>query len=120
MRPWEHRLGGAGAAKKAPSEQGATKAAGLETGTLGWSPASGEQRSVCRGTAEGDGGVGQGRQPEKAHDEGAQHFFRLTLGMTLASTKTGARSGDAGNTDFPLGFVRLVCVGDNVWFYGEL
>ena len=25
--------------------------------------------------------------------------------MTLASTKAGARSGDAGNTDFPLGFL---------------
>ena len=96
------RLGGTGAAKKAPSEQGATKAAGLGAANARWSRASGVQRSECRGTAKSSGGVGQGRQPEKAHDEGAQHFFRLPLGLTLASTKAGARSGDAGNTDFPL------------------
>ena len=99
---YENRLGGTGAAKKAPSEQGATKAAGLGAANARWSRASGVQRSECRGTAKSSGGVGQGRQPEKAHDEGAQHFFRLPLGLTLASTKAGARSGDAGNTDFPL------------------
>ena len=36
-------------------------------------------------------------------------FFLLPLGLTLASTKAGARSGDAGNTDFPLGFYCVGC-----------
>ena len=101
----ENRLGGTGAAKKAPSEQGATKAAGLGAEDARLEPRQRSLRSECRGTDEGSGGVGQGRQPEKAHE--AQHFFRLPLGLTLASTKAGARSGDAGNTDFPLGFIAL-------------
>ena len=37
----ENRLGGTGAAKKAPSEQGATKAAGLGAANARWSRASG-------------------------------------------------------------------------------
>ena len=62
-------------------------------------------RSECRGTDEGNGGVAQGRQQKKAHDGGAQHFFSIGARYTLAHTKAGARSGDAGNTDFPLGFL---------------
>ena len=38
---YENRLGGTGAAKKAPSEQGATKAAGLGAANARWSRASG-------------------------------------------------------------------------------
>ena len=97
-----HRLGGTGAAKEAPSEQGATKAVGLGDANARWSRASGAQRNECRGTDEGSGGVAQGRQQKKAHDEGAQHFFSIAARYTLAHTKAGARSGDAGNTDFPL------------------
>jgi hypothetical protein len=41
----------------------------------------------------------------KAHDEGAQHFVFISARYSLAHTKAAARSGDAGNTDFPLGFL---------------
>ena len=36
-------------------------------------------------------------------------FFLLALVYSLAHTKAGARSGDAGNTDFPLGFYCVGC-----------
>ena len=45
----------------------------------------------------------------KAHDEGAQHFVFISARYSLAHTKAGARSGDAGNTDFPLGFYWVGC-----------
>ena len=45
----------------------------------------------------------------KAHDEGAQHFVFISARYSLAHTKAGARSGDAGNTDFPLGFYCVGC-----------
>ena len=32
-------------------------------------------------------------------------IFSIAARYTLAHTKAGARSGDAGNTDFPLGFL---------------
>ena len=42
----------------------------------------------------------------KAHGAcGAQHFVFISARYSLAHTKAGARSGDAGNTDFPLGFL---------------
>ena len=100
------RLGGTGAAKKAPSEQGATKAAGLgaEDARLEprqWSAAerlSRDRRRKRRCCA---------RPPMKAKAHGAcgaQHFVFISARYSLAHTKAGARSGDAGNTDFPLGF----------------
>ena len=55
------RLGGTGAAKKAPSEQGATKAAGLGAEDARLEPRQRSLRSECRGTDEGSGGVAQGR-----------------------------------------------------------
>ena len=53
----------------------------------------------------------------KAHGAcGAQHFVFISARYSLAHTKAAARSGDAGNTDFPLGFLlgglcggRIVC-----------
>ena len=36
-------------------------------------------------------------------------FFSIAARYTLAHTKAGARSGDAGNTDFPLGFFCVGC-----------
>ena len=39
----------------------------------------------------------------------AQHFFSIGARYSLAHTKAGARSGDAGNTDFPLGFYCVGC-----------
>ena len=109
------RLGGTGAAKKAPSEQGATKAAGLgaEDARLEprqWSAAerlSRDRRRKRRCCA---------RPPMKAKAHGAcgaQHFVFISARYSLAHTKAGARSGDAGNTDFPLGFYWGGCaVGD--------
>jgi len=42
----------------------------------------------------------------KAHGAcGAQHFVFINARYSLAHTKAAARSGDAGNTDFPLGFL---------------
>ena len=42
----------------------------------------------------------------KAHGAcGAQHFVFINARYSLAHTKAGARSGDAGNTDFLLGFL---------------
>jgi len=101
------RLGGTGAAKKAPSEQGATKAAGLgaEDARLEprqWSAAerlSRDRRRKRRCCA---------RPPMKAKAHGAcgaQHFVFISARYSLAHTKAAARSGDAGNTDFPLGFL---------------
>ena len=101
------RVGGTGAAKKAPSEQGATKAAGLgaEDARLEprqWSAAerlSRDRRRKRRCCA---------RPPMKAKAHGAcgaQHFVFISARYSLAHTKAGARSGDAGNTDFPLGFL---------------
>ncbi|MBQ6305082.1 MAG: hypothetical protein IJK78_00795, partial [Bacteroidales bacterium] len=51
--------------------------------------------------------VAQGRQQKKAHVSSA--FFSIAARYTLAHTKAGARSGDAGNTDFPLGFYCVGC-----------
>ena len=46
----------------------------------------------------------------KAHGAcGAQHFVFISARYSLAHTKAGARSGDAGNTDFPLGFYWVGC-----------
>lgn len=46
----------------------------------------------------------------KAHGAcGAQHFVFINARYSLAHTKAGARSGDAGNTDFPLGFYWVGC-----------
>ena len=42
----------------------------------------------------------------KAHGAcGAQHFVFINARYSLVHTKAGARSGDAGNTDLPLGFL---------------
>ena len=47
----------------------------------------------------------------KAHGAcGVQHFVFISARYSLAHTKAGARSGDAGNTDFPLGFYWGGCV----------
>ena len=63
------------------------------------------ERSECRGPAKGRGGAGQGRQPEKAHGaKRSSAFFQIAARYTLAGTKADARSGDAANTAFPLGF----------------
>jgi hypothetical protein len=59
---YENRLGGTGAAKKAPSEQGATKAAGLGAEDARLEPRQRSLRSECRWTDEGSGGVAQGRR----------------------------------------------------------
>ena len=49
----------------------------------------------------------------KAHGAcGAQHFVFISARYSLAHTKATARSGDEGNTDFPLGFLLGgLCVG---------
>lgn len=103
----ENRLGGTGAAKKAPSEQGATKAAGLGAADARleprqWSAAerlSRDRRRKRRCCA-------RALMKAKAHGAcGAQHFVFINARYSLAHTKAGARSGDAGNTDFPLGFL---------------
>ena len=100
----ENRLGGTGAAKKAPSEQGATKAAGLGAADARleprqWSAAerlSRDRRRKRRCCA-------RPLMKAKAHGAcGAQHFVFINARYSLAHTKAGARSGDAGNTDFPL------------------
>ena len=101
----ENRLGGTGAAKKAPSEQGATKAAGLgaEDARLEprqWSAAervSRDRRRKRRCCARA--------ATEKSARRRSSAFFSIAARYTLAHTKAGARSGDAGNTDFPLGFL---------------
>lgn len=99
----ENRLGGTGAAKKAPSEQGATKAAGLGAADARleprqWSAAerlSRDRRRKRRCCA-------RPLMKAKAHGAcGAQHFVFINARYSLAHTKAGARSGDAGNTDFP-------------------
>ena len=36
-------------------------------------------------------------------------IFSIGARYSLAHTKAGARSGDAGNTDFPLGFYCVGC-----------
>ena len=101
----ENRLGGTGAAKKAPSEQGATKAAGLGAADARleprqWSAAERLSRDRrrkrrCRARAA----------TEKSARRRSSAFFSIAARYTLAHTKAGARSGDAGNTDFPLGFL---------------
>ena len=107
----ENRLGGTGAAKKAPSEQGATKAAGLGAADARleprqWSAAerlSRDRRRKRRCCA-------RPLMKAKAHGAcGAQHFVFINARYSLAHTKAGARSGDAGNTDFPLGFYWVGC-----------
>ena len=102
----ENRLGGTGAAKKAPSEQGATKAAGLgaEDARSGAAPAKLAER-VSRDRRRKRRCCARPPMKAKAHDEGAQHFVFISARYSLAHTKAGARSGDAGNTDFPLGFL---------------
>ena len=100
----ENRLGGTGAAKKAPSEQGATKAAGLGAADARleprqWSAAerlSRDRRRKRRCCARA--------ATEKSARRRSSAFFSIAARYTLAHTKAGARSGDAGNTDFPLGF----------------
>ena len=53
----------------------------------------------------------------KAHGAcGAQHFVFINARYSLAHTKAGARSGDAGNTDFPLGFYCVGCAVDMICF----
>ena len=101
------RLGGTGAAKKAPSEQGATKAAGLgaEDARLEprqWSAAerlSRDRRRKRRCCA----------RPPTEKSARSSAFFSIGARYSLAHTKAGARSGDAGNTDFPLGFYCVGC-----------
>ena len=103
----ENRLGGTGAAKKAPSEQGATKAAGhgAEDARLEprqWSAAE----RVSRDRRRKRRCCARPLMKAKAHGAcGAQHFVFINARYSLAHTKAGARSGDAGNTDFPLGFL---------------
>ena len=97
------RLGGAGAAKKAPSEQGATKAAGLgaEDARLEprqWSATervSRDRRRKRRCCA----------RPPTEKSARSSAFFSIGARYSLAHTKAGARSGDAGNTDFPPRFL---------------
>ena len=104
---YENRLGGTGAAKKAPSEQGATKAAGLgaEDARLEprqWSAAE----RVSRDRRRKRRCCARPLMKAKAHGAcGAQHFVFINARYSLAHTKAGARSGDAGNTDSPLGFL---------------
>ena len=43
-------------------------------------------------------------------------IFSIAARYTLAHTKAGARSGDAGNTDFPLGFYCVGCAVDMICF----
>ena len=101
----ENRLGGTGAAKKAPSEQEATKAAGLGAADARleprqWSAAerlSRDRRRKRRCCARA--------ATEKSARRRSSAFFSIAARYTLAHTKAGARSGDAGNTDFPLGFL---------------
>ena len=114
----ENRLGGTGAAKKAPSEQGATKAAGLGAADARleprqWSAAerlSRDRRRKRRCCA-------RPLMKAKAHGAcGAQHFVFINARYSLAHTKAGARSGDAGNTDFPLGFLLGGLCGGSLTF----
>ena len=109
------RLGGTGAAKKAPSEQGATKAAGLGAADARleprqWSAAerlSRDRRRKRRCCARA--------ATEKSARRRSSAFFSIAARYTLAHTKAGARSGDAGNTDFPLGFLRWMCGGSDAF-----
>lgn len=103
----ENRLGGTGAAKKAPSEQGATKAAGLGAADARLEPRqwSAAER-VSRDRRRKRRCCARPLMKAKAHGAcGAQHFVFINARYSLAHTKAGARSGDAGNTDFPLGFL---------------
>ena len=105
------RLGGTGAAKKAPSEQGATKAAGLGAADARLEPRqwSAAER-VSRDRRRKRRCCARPLMKAKAHGAcGAQHFVFINARYSLAHTKTGARSGDAGNTDFPLGFYWVGC-----------
>jgi hypothetical protein len=79
----------------------------LEPKTLVWNRASGAQRNACRGTDEGSGGVAQGRQPEKAHDEGAQHFFRLPLVIPLRTPRQAQEAATQGTPISPSVFIAL-------------
>ena len=108
----ENRLGGTGAAKKAPSEQGATKAAGLGAADARLEPRqwSAAER-VSRDRRRKRRCCARPLMKAKAHGAcGAQHFVFINARYSLAHTKAGARSGDAGNTDFPLGFIRRALV----------
>ena len=109
---YENRLGGTGAAKKAPSEQGATKAAGLGAADARLEPRqwSAAER-VSRDRRRKRRCCARPLMKAKAHGAcGAQHFVFINARYSLAHTKAGARSGDAGNTDFPLGFYWVGCV----------
>ncbi len=97
----ENRLGGTGAAKKAPSEQGATKAAGLGAEDARLEPRQRSLRSECRGTDEGSGGVAQGRQQKKAHDEGAQHFFYWRSFIALRTPRQAQEAATQGTPISP-------------------
>ena len=116
----ENRLGGTGAAKKAPSEQGATKAAGLGAADARleprqWSAAerlSRDRRRKRRCCARA--------ATEKSARRRSSAFFSIAARYTLAHTKAGARSGDAGNTDFPLGFLLGgLCGGSSTFPIGK-
>ena len=105
------RLGGTGAAKKALSEQGATKAAGLGAEDARLEPRQRSLRSECHGTDEGSGGVAQGRQQKKAHDEGAQHFFLLPLVIPLRTPRQAQEAATQGTPISPSVFIGGVCGG---------
>ena len=103
----ENRLGGTGAAKKAPSEQGATKAAGLGAADARLEPRqwSAAER-VSRDRRRKRRCCARPLMKAKAHGAcGAQHFVFINARYSLAHTKAGARSGDAGNTDSPSVFI---------------
>ena len=105
----ENRLGGTGAAKKAPSEQGATKAAGLGAEDARLEPRQRSLRSECHGTDEGSGGVAQGRQQKKAHDKGAQHFFLLPLVIPLRTPRQAQEAATQGTPISPSVFYWVGC-----------
>ena len=112
----ENRLGGTGAAKKAPSEQGATKAAGLGAADARLEPRQwSTAERVSRDRRRKRRCCARPLMKAKAHGAcGAQHFVFINARYSLAHTKAGARSGDAGNTDFPLGFLLGgLCGGKN-------
>ena len=118
----ENRLGGTGAAKKAPSEQGATKAAGLGAADARLEPRqwSAAER-VSRDRRRKRRCCARPLMKAKAHGAcGAQHFVFINARYSLAHTKAGARSGDAGNTDFPLGFLLgRLCGGSSTFPKGK-
>jgi hypothetical protein len=89
----------------------------LEPLTLVWSRASGAQRNACRGTDEGSGGVAQGRQQKKAHDEGAQHFFLLPLVIPLRTPRQAQEAATQGTPISPSVFYWGGCAVGYVVIY---